>query len=106
MAPELLATPRRHKQSHKSDVWALWVTLLWTLDVDVVRFREVIGEDSIMNAMEYAERLVRIDWGEDATADSVRGMGRRHPGSRWTAGQVLDRAFGGGGEGDEKGVRG
>ncbi|KXX75737.1 Serine/threonine-protein kinase pkn5 [Madurella mycetomatis] len=31
-APELFASPRVHKQSHKSDVWALYVTILWMLD--------------------------------------------------------------------------
>jgi hypothetical protein len=38
LAPELLAPfapQRRHGPTHKSDVWALAVTWLWTLDADV-----------------------------------------------------------------------
>lgn len=37
MAPELFEEPRRHAQSHKSDVWSLYVTVLWTLDVALLR---------------------------------------------------------------------
>lgn len=93
MAPELLVRPRRHKQSHKSDVWALYVTLLWTKAVPGVRLQELLGRHSTTSAMEFAEDLVAYDWGESVKNDPLRGMGKKNPGSRWTAGRVLDEMF-------------
>ena len=95
MAPELLVTPRRHKQSHKSDVWALYVTLLWMLDVADVRIQEVLGGHSTVSAMEFAESVVVSDGGRSVGDVPPRAMGRRDPGWRWSAGKVLDDMFDG-----------
>ena len=95
MAPELLVTPRRHKQSHKSEVWALYVTLLWVLDVDDVRIQELVGGHSTTSAMEFAESVVALDGGRSVGDVPPRAMGRRNPGSRWSAGKVLDDMFDG-----------
>ncbi|KAK4122678.1 kinase-like protein [Parathielavia appendiculata] len=91
MAPELLATPRpRHAQSHKSDVWALYVTVLWTLNVRGLRRTMertgVIGEvlaDEVFyldNGLQHLEGMAQVNPRHRASARRMlKTLGWKRP---------------------------
>ncbi|KAK4101497.1 kinase-like protein [Parathielavia hyrcaniae] len=91
LAPELVAVAarrrrrrrrRQHGQSHKSDVWALYVTVLWTLDVRGLRRamerRFVFGAVLAGEALDADNGLQHLEW-----------MAQVNPRHRATAGQML-----------------
>ncbi|KAL2265441.1 hypothetical protein VTJ83DRAFT_6541 [Remersonia thermophila] len=78
--------------SHKSDVWALYVTVLWLLDLDNFRHK-MAGWGNIQR-----EKKIHGAIGKLAHHEQVfefRGMGEFSPEARMTARDVLDECFGG-----------
>ncbi|KAK3899978.1 kinase-like domain-containing protein [Staphylotrichum tortipilum] len=100
LAPELLvgrASPARRAQSHKSDVWALYVTMLFVLDVHGVRETgEYLWVASAVGKAElrFAATLAGAAEGEPR-ARVMQEMARLEPVKRASAGEVLDEVFGG-----------
>lgn len=85
-------------QSHKSDVWALYVTTLWTLDVGRVRAAAALGwrNGGAAGFAAYVGGLVEEEGeGEGVRVGALRGMARVDPRERWSAGEVLRGWFGG-----------
>lgn len=83
MAPELLARPRLHRQSHKSDVWALYVTILWILDRSLFQYCST-GND-IVKAVEWTKY--------DGKVSRIQEMANADPVERATAAQMLVKRF-------------
>ncbi|KAL2135242.1 hypothetical protein VTI74DRAFT_9334 [Chaetomium olivicolor] len=75
-------------QSHKSDVWALYVSILWVLDVGGLRAAAKTGVSmsALMPGFLAAPRV-------DGRVAMLGGMARRDPWKRATAGEVLARCF-------------
>ncbi|KAK4157434.1 kinase-like domain-containing protein [Chaetomidium leptoderma] len=100
MAPELFARPQR-RQSHKSDVWALYVTMLWTLDLGGIRRMAVCGGGGGGGGASSAAEALSLALGVAAVGDSdgrvrvFRDMARVDPDERATAGEMLEMLFGG-----------
>jgi serine/threonine protein kinase len=85
MAPELLERPRPRMQSHKSDVWALYVTVLWTLKADLFGQkwrgkRETVAD--FAQAVELDERI-----------EPLREMAMVDPEERATAAEMLEKLY-------------
>ncbi|KAI1428209.1 kinase-like protein [Xylaria sp. FL1777] len=80
MAPELF----QGKQTHKADVWALCVTMLWTLDVE--GFREAIhtfeSVDNVINAVVLVSKSPRV-------VNALQEMAEVDPEKRASAAQML-----------------
>ncbi|KAK3304223.1 kinase-like domain-containing protein, partial [Chaetomium strumarium] len=85
MAPELLERPRRHMQSHKSDVWALYATVLWTLKADWFRQR---GRGKRQTVADFAQAVEL-----DGRITSLSEMAVADPGERATAAEMLKNLY-------------
>lgn len=84
MAPELfLDMP----QTHKSDVWSLYVTMLWT--ADFCDFRESSME--FRNQSEVLDEVLRL--ASEPGPDRIAEMGRKDPEKRASAAQMLVKHF-------------
>ncbi|KAG7285231.1 hypothetical protein NEMBOFW57_009852 [Staphylotrichum longicolle] len=94
-------------QSHKSDVWALYVTTLWTLDVGQVRAAAALGwrNGGAAGFAAYVGGLVEEEEeGGKGKVGALRGWRRLIRGRGGVRGEVLGGLFGGvgglgGGEG-------
>ncbi|KAH8669292.1 kinase-like domain-containing protein [Ilyonectria robusta] len=86
MAPEMF---RGGKQTHKVDVWSLYVTMLWTLDVE--GFREV--SKGLTNHGEAQE--VILSAAATPKVDVIREMARVKPEERASAAQMLVKCYNG-----------
>jgi len=87
MAPEMF---QGGKQTHKADVWSLYVTMLWTLDAE--GFREASKRFKTHEEVRQAVLLLA------SKADSVsviREMARIDPQDRASAAQMLVKCFSG-----------
>lgn len=84
MAPEIFQSG---SQSHKVDVWSLFVTMIWTLDIEGFR--------------QNSEQLKSIQHVHQAVSDAaskvevIREMARTDPNKRASAAQMLVKCFGG-----------
>ncbi|KAK4038703.1 kinase-like domain-containing protein [Parachaetomium inaequale] len=108
MAPELFdedpgrrGRPRPwQRQTHKSDVWALYVTVLWVLDLDgiwrVARRGECSSEGVGFTFTRNLAARVVVD---EERVGALREMARVDPWDRVAAGEVLRGLFGGYGGG-------
>ncbi|KAI1084149.1 kinase-like domain-containing protein [Whalleya microplaca] len=87
MAPEVF---NRGKQTHRIDVWALYVTILWTLDVGGFRkFRK-----RIRNHNEAVNTVLTLAANERQISD-IQEMAKLNPEARATAAQMLIKLYGG-----------
>lgn len=84
-APELFASPRVHEQSHKSDVWALYVTILWMLDRHKFQGLSEASGTSILHAVRWA--------GSNDEVYPLQEMARADPAERASAAQMLVKLF-------------
>ena len=86
MAPEMWQIQR---QTDKVDVWSLYVTIIWTLDVDGFRTKA-------HNFTTYGEiRDAVCVASADSQVSNIREMGIINPEERASATQILDKLFGG-----------
>ncbi|RYC58802.1 hypothetical protein CHU98_g7407 [Xylaria longipes] len=87
MAPELL---QRGEQTHKADVWSLFVTMLWTMGGDVVRifFATWTGVEGIYDS------IVQMAF-EDNSVAHLLEMGRINHEERASAAQMLVKCYDG-----------
>jgi hypothetical protein len=84
MAPKLLGGRTRHWQSHKSDVWALYVTISWTLNMRELRrkmqrrrlFGAELADEAYdeKNGLENLQGMAEIDPRDTATTGEMFGM--------------------------------
>lgn len=77
MAPEVF----RGVQTHKADVWALFVTMMWTFDVNEFRRAEIKTPESAEAAVLSAASYYRFAL--------IREMARPDPNERASAAQLL-----------------
>lgn len=86
MAPEII---QQGSQTPKVDIWSLYVTILWTLDVKGFRdgWRTLQGYDDIQRAILLASKADSVS--------IVQEMARPDPEKRASAAQMLIKLFGG-----------
>ncbi|KAK4240252.1 kinase-like domain-containing protein [Achaetomium macrosporum] len=85
MAPELFERPVRHMQSHKSDVWALYVTIFCTLNADEMRQMRNGRRETVADFAKAVELDGRIG--------SLREMAMVDPEERATAEEMLEKVY-------------
>jgi serine/threonine protein kinase len=83
MAPELLGGQPQHRQSHKSDVWALYVTILWTLNVKGLRRK-------MLRRALFGAELAGEAYDEKNGLEDLQKMAEVDPRDRATAGEMLE----------------
>lgn len=95
MAPEMLQMGR---QTHKVDVWSLYVTIVWTLDVHGFRTNphHFTTYDEIRDAVCVIASAV-------SPVSLIRKMAMINPEERASAAEMLDKLFGGAGRSFPKG---
>ena len=87
MAPEMFQTG---EQTHKADIWSLYVTMLWVLDVE--GFRDASG----MFVTSHNARTAVLSVASSTNSVSViREMARPEPAERACAAQMLVKCFDG-----------
>ena len=87
MAPEIF---QHEGQTHKADVWSLYVTMLWTLDVEGFRHvSRTFPTDGSARA-----RILSIASSTNSVF-SMRAMARLNPDERASAAQMLVKCFDG-----------
>ena len=91
MAPEMF---QMRQQTHKVDVWSLFVTVLWTLDVG--EFRRL--SDSV-RSIKGCQRAI-LSAASTGKVSSIQEMARINPEERASAAQMLLKCFAGGGTHD------
>lgn len=87
MAPEMY---QRGEQTHKVDVWSLFVTMLWTLDVGGFRQRS----KHFKSPGEILEWVLSAALNEDPMS-KIREMAISNPDKRASAAQMLVKCFNG-----------
>jgi serine/threonine protein kinase len=87
LAPE---TSLGEPQSHKSDIWALYVTMLWTLNVEGIR--GVVESQGPIYGAGYA-CIIAFSAARDPRTAMLGGMARIDRAERATAGDVLRDFF-------------
>jgi serine/threonine protein kinase len=87
LAPETISG---ELQSHKSDVWALYVTMLWTLTVGGIR--GVVGRQGPVNGASYA-CIIALIVAQDPTTAMLEDMAQVNCAERATAGDMLRDFF-------------
>jgi serine/threonine protein kinase len=86
MAPEMF---QKGKQTHKVDVWSLFVTMLWTLDVGGFRMRS-----DAFRSVDDAQKAVLLA-ASTADVSNIQEMARANPDERASAAQMLVKCFNG-----------
>ncbi|KAJ4321577.1 hypothetical protein N0V84_005248 [Fusarium piperis] len=84
MAPEIL---HRAKQTHKADIWSLFVTMLWTLDIKGFRQASASAQNLPQVQTEISSRI--------PTLRVIQDMAREDPDERASAAQMLVKCFDG-----------
>ncbi|CAH0022777.1 unnamed protein product [Clonostachys rhizophaga] len=84
MAPEM---KQRVKQTHKADVWSLFVTILWTLNVNGFR-EELDRQDTLEDA-----RSIMLAAAAAPMMNNIREMIIVNPEERASAAQMLVKCF-------------
>lgn len=92
MAPEI-SSGRRGTQTHKVDVWSLFVTIVWTLNAGGFR-QQLMTTNRFRDEAEVHEEMVRIAATERRASD-LREMAIIDPSQRASAAQMLVKHFGG-----------
>jgi serine/threonine protein kinase len=82
MAPEM---HQGGQQTHKVDVWSLFVTMLWTLDVN--NFRQKLSVTGLKDMQEFISSCV-------AAMEKIAEMAKADPEERASAAQMLVKHFG------------
>ena len=90
MAPEI--SFQKGEQTHKVDVWSLFVTMLWTLDVGGFRQRS----EQFKSPSEVHESVLFAASNENAIS-KIREMAIANPEERASAAQMLVKCFNGAG---------
>ncbi|KAI1270259.1 kinase-like protein [Xylariaceae sp. FL1019] len=85
IAPEIL---RGQRQTHKADVWSLYVTILWTSNVR--NFREESPE--LEGNLDHLHEFIQSCAGD---VKEIQEMARDNPEERASAAQMLVKCFGG-----------
>ncbi|TAQ85243.1 hypothetical protein B7494_g6429 [Chlorociboria aeruginascens] len=88
MAPEI---NQGENQTHKVDVWSLFVTMLWTLDIG--KFQQ---KDSFRSIAEVRQAIL-FAASREAKVSKIREMAIVNPQERASAAQMLVKYFGGSG---------
>jgi len=86
MAPEMF---QKAKQTHKVDVWSLFVTMLWTLDIR--NFRKMANEFKSIADIQNAVLSAALD----EQVAQIREMAIVNPEERASAAQMLVKCFDG-----------
>ncbi|KAI0415056.1 kinase-like domain-containing protein [Xylaria grammica] len=76
-------------QTHKVDVWSLFVTILWTLDVGEFRQRSY----GFRSGQSVRQEIVALS--RDPGIQAIEAMARENPEERATAAQMLVKCFNG-----------
>ncbi|KAJ9137739.1 Serine/threonine-protein kinase 33 [Pleurostoma richardsiae] len=87
MAPEIVDGG---KQTHKVDVWSLFVTMLWTLDVEGYR-----AASAAFTSLDEARDAVLLVASSVEAVANIREMARIKPEERASAAQMLVKCFNG-----------
>ena len=87
MAPEML---QDGKHTHKVDVWSLYVTMLWALDVD--GFRATCNNFTSHGQIQSAVLSIAS---KNTLVAQIRDMAISDPGNRASAAQMLDKCYNG-----------
>ncbi|KIH91211.1 hypothetical protein SPBR_01482 [Sporothrix brasiliensis 5110] len=90
IAPEIIY---EEPQTPQVDIWSLFVTILWVLDVD--GFRGIV--DGSRPRHESIRKTVLHIAATNSLVSSISAMGRRDPDKRATAAQMLVKCFNGDG---------
>ncbi|ROW08765.1 hypothetical protein VPNG_06404 [Cytospora leucostoma] len=91
MAPEMFREDMGlGSQTHKVDIWSLYVTMVWTLDIE--GFREASGR--FKSITECQNAISSIASGAQAV-ECIEPMARKDPEKRASAAQMLVELFGG-----------
>jgi serine/threonine protein kinase len=89
MAPEMF---QEGEQTHKVDVWSLFVTILWTLDIN--------GFRKMSKQFKYPKQVldaVSLAASKDNTVSNIQEMGIINPDERASAAQMLVKCYNGAG---------
>lgn len=90
MAPEMLPQGGGPRQTHKIDVWALFVTILWLLNPGDLRQKEFSTQGEVHNTVSWIATNVE-------TFAPIREMAAFDPDERASAAQILVKQYNGGG---------
>jgi serine/threonine protein kinase len=90
MAPEMFQ--QGEEQTHKVDVWSLFVTMLWTLDTDGFRQRS-----QQFTRSEDARKAILSAAFDTNSVANIREMAMPNPDERASAAQMLVKCFNGNG---------
>lgn len=84
MAPEVY---RREEQTHKMDIWSLFVTMAWILDVEGFRLKS----DQFQSTRAIEQTVLAV--AASSTVNRIQEMARIDPARRASAAQMLVKCF-------------
>ncbi|KAF9730210.1 hypothetical protein PMIN04_012257 [Paraphaeosphaeria minitans] len=90
MAPEMFE--KGCQQTHKVDVWALFVTMMWTLDIG--GFRQLVEKAKSLGDLEEIRKEV-LSGARKPNLSSIQEMAIEDPAKRASAAQMLVKCFNG-----------